>query len=375
MENKVIRVAQIIGKASEGGVEASVFNYFRNIDRDTIQYDFFVESTSKIINREKIESMGGHVIIIPSIKHIFKYEKFLYECFKREKYDIVHAHKSALNIFALRAAKKAGIPVRISHAHSTSNKKEPIRHLAKNFLKLFSKKYATHYFACGEVAGRWLFGNKTFDEGKVTIINNGIYIDKFRYNATYRSQIQTQYELAGKFVVGHVGRFVTQKNHSFLLDIFYEIQKITPNSVLLLVGDGPLLDSTTEKALRLGIYDKVCFAGVHKHVFWYYNAMDCFLLPSLYEGLPVVGVEAQINGVPCFFSHNVTNEIAINDNSHIVPAEYDAKQWASFVVNNYKKASLERADYALTFKNTKYDIVNESKRLLDLYESLLGVND
>ena len=140
-QNKVIKVAQVIGEAAEGGVESCVMNYFRNIDRSKLEFTFFVESTSRIINKQKIEELGGKVVFIPSMKKIFTYQKTMKKLFKEGGYDIVHAHKTALNIFTLRAAKKAGIKVRISHAHSTSSPKEPLRNIIKNILrKLFSKR-------------------------------------------------------------------------------------------------------------------------------------------------------------------------------------------------------------------------------------------
>ena len=175
--DRVIRVAQIIGKAINGGTEAFAMNYYTHIDRSKVQFDFFVESTSKIIDRELIESLGGRVVIIPSYKNPFNYIKILTKLFKDGNYDIVHSNMNALSVFTLRAAKKAGVPIRIAHSHSTSNKKEWKKTIIKNLLKPLSKIYATHYFACSELAGRWLFGNKTFDKGQVKVINNAIELN------------------------------------------------------------------------------------------------------------------------------------------------------------------------------------------------------
>ena len=179
---KPIRVAQIIGIANNGGVESVVMNYYRNIDRTKVQFDFLVESESKIINKDEIENMGGRVIIIPPYTKVFEYTKSLKKIFEENKYDIIHSNMNTLSVFALRAAKKAGSKIRIAHSHTTSNKKEWKRHLLKSVLKQFSKVYSTHYFACGEDAGRYQFGNKTYDKGKVTIIKNAIDIDKFKFS-------------------------------------------------------------------------------------------------------------------------------------------------------------------------------------------------
>ena len=186
----MILVAQIIGKALNGGVEACIWNYYKAIDKEKVQFHFFVENTSAIIDKEKIEKLGGKIIVTPKYTHIFKYIKFLIKTFKNNKYDIVHSNLNALSVFPLFAAKLAGIKVRIAHSHSTTNKKEFLRNLIKNFLKLFSKTFATDYFACSELAGRWLFGKKAFNSGKVFIVNNAIDLDKFKFDCEKRAEIR-----------------------------------------------------------------------------------------------------------------------------------------------------------------------------------------
>lgn len=371
MDNKPIRVAQVIGEAHEGGVESVVMNYYKNIDRAKVQFDFFVESTSKIIDKDLIESLGGKVIIIPSLKHIFNYQKTLRKLFKDGKYDIVHAHKTTLNVFSLRAAKKAGIKVRISHAHSTTSPKEKVRNVIKNILKMFSKMYATNYFACSETAGRWLFGNKAFDCGKVKIINNGIDIENFKFDEKVRKKYRTKYLIDNAFVIGHVGRFVQQKNHLFLLDIFNEILSVKPESVLLLVGDGPLYKDVIRRARELKISEKVVFCGTHKNTSVFYNMMDCFVLPSLYEGLPVVGIEAQINGLPCFFSNAITSEVKKTSNSYFLSLKATDGLWAKEIINkSYDYHDLtNRINSYRNFLESNFNIKYNSIKLLNLYLS------
>lgn len=376
MEEKLIRVAQVLGSVAEGGVEAMVMNYYRNIDKTKVQFDFLVECTSKIINKAEIESMGGKVIIIPSIKNIFKYQRTLKKVFKEGKYDIVHAQKSSLNVFALRAAKKAKIKVRISHAHSTGSNKEGFRNFAKRLLRRFSKCYATHYFACGEKAGRWLFGDKTFDKGEVTIINNAIDLEKFKFNPEMRKEKRDEFGIKDEYVIGHVGRFVKQKNHSFLIDVMNEVVNIRKDVKLLLIGDGPLLEETKKKVNYLGLNEYVIFAGTKSDTYNYYNAMDCFCLTSLYEGLPVVGIESQINGLTIFFSDTVTREVGINDNSKFLPLNSSAKEWARIIVEDYKnsKYSLsfdKRSEYSKKFRKSKYDIESETNKLLKKYSEYI----
>lgn len=379
IQNKIIKVAQVIGEAAEGGVESCVMNYFRNIDHSKVEFTFFVESTSRIINKQEIEELGGKVVFIPSMKKIFTYQKIMKKLFKEGGYDIVHAHKTALNIFTLRAAKKAGIKVRISHAHSTSNKKEWKRNIIKALLRPLSKKYATHYFACSELAGRWLFGDKTFNDGQVTIVNNAIDIDRFKFNQIVRDEIRKEYNISDKFVIGHVGRFMMQKNHEFLIDIFYEIQKIKPESILFLIGDGPLKEEILNKAKELKIDSKIIFAGVHKDVYRYYHIMDCFLFPSLYEGLGMVAIEAQVNGLPCFLSNEVPKIAKINDNAYFISLDRRAKEWAEEICGKSKvyeseEKLISRKKYADNFLETQYDIRFEANNLLQKYKNLIKNN-
>lgn len=366
-ETKPIRVAQIIGMAIDGGVEACIMNYYRNIDKTKVQFDFFVETTSNIINKHDIETMGGKVFIIPSYKNIFKYMKTLRKIFKMNHYDIVHSNMNSLSLFPLKAAKMAGVKIRIAHSHSTSNAKEKFRNFLKNILRKFSKKYATHYFACGEKAGRWLFGNKVYDEGKVSIINNGICIDKFKFNIDTRYSIRKKYGLNDDFVVGNIGRMVTQKNQEFLIDVFFEIQKQKENSRLIIVGDGPLLKKLTEKSKKLNINNKIVFCGAQKQIQDYYNCMDCFVLPSIYEGVPVVSIEAQINGIDCFFSENITKEVLINDNVDYISLDNSPKEWADLILKKSIYNIEKREESYKTFIGSNYDIQTEANKLVELY--------
>lgn len=364
-----IRVAQVIGMAVDGGVEACIMNLYQHIDRTKVQFDFLVESTSNIINKELIESLGGRVVIIPSYKKPFKYMKVLRKIFEENKYDIVHSNMNALSVFTLKAAKKAGIKVRIAHSHSTTNKKEVLRNIVKNILKGFSKKYATHYFACSEKAGRWLFGNKAFDAGQVHIINNAIDINRFAFNAEVREKIRKEYNIGDRLLVGHIGRFVTQKNHSFLIDIFNELHKLNENTALILIGGGPLEPQIKDKVQKLGLNKSVIFAGLQKRPEDFYQAMDCFVLPSLYEGLPVVGVEAQINGLPCFFSDSITREVIVDNNSQLIPIKEYPIRWAKQILC-YNFASSNRDSAFKFFIGSKYDIHNEANKLIELYISV-----
>ena len=270
----------------DGGVESVVMNYYRNIDRDKIQFHFLCDEDSTDIPYDEIEKLGGKVIVIPPYQKLFKYQKELYKIFKENNYKIVHSHINALSVFPLRIAKKAKIPVRIAHSHSTSNKKEWKKNILKMILRPFSKLYANNYFACTEYAGKWLFGKKVVERKELNVINNAIDLKKFEFNENTREDLRKELGIKEDvLVIGHVGRFMKQKNHEFLIDVFEKAIKQDDNIYLILVGQGPLEDKIKEMAKEKGIENKILFLGQRNDVNKLYQAMDIFVLPSLYEGL------------------------------------------------------------------------------------------
>ena len=360
----MIRVAHIIDVMSSGGIEAVVMNYYRNVDKSKVQFDFIVSDKSTLPQKEEIEKLGGRIFVTPRVTKLFAYKKALKKIFKENNYQIVHCHMGALAMFPLSVAKKCKVPVRICHAHSTASKKELVRTLIKNILKPFAKKNATHYFACSEHAGRWLFGSKTFESGKVKVLNNAIDLSKFAYNEEIRKDVRSKLKLDDKFVVGHIGRFNEQKNHAFLIDIFAEIAKKKQNAVLLLVGEGPLEEEIKNKVKILGLENKVKFLGVMKDTSKIYQAFDVFVLPSLYEGLPVVGVEAQASGTNCYVSTTVSKELEMTDNIKFVSLEEEPKVWAEEILKiDYTK----NADAIKELTNHGYNIKNEATKLQEFY--------
>lgn len=363
MGKNTIRIAQIMGKWLGGGVEAVVMNYYRNIDRTKIQFDFICDSDSTNIPYDEIKKLGGKVILIPPYQKVFKYHKKLKQVLKEGNYKIVHSHINTLSVFSLFAAKCAGVPVRIAHSHSTTNKKEWKKNLMKQALRPFSKKYATDYFACTEHAGRWLFGDRTFEQGKVYILNNAIDLDKYKYNQKIRKNIRKELGINDDtLVIGHIGRFVAQKNHTFLIDIFNELHKKKKNSILLLIGQGPLMDEIKEKVEMLGISDSVKFLGQRGDVDELYNVMDLFLFPSLYEGLGMVLIEAQANGLPCIASTEVPKIADISNNVQF----YDLNDSIDIWLKNYDTNRFE-----FICKNCIYNIKKEARKLEKYYLGVL----
>lgn len=325
----VIRVAQVLNRLDYGGIEAVVLNYYRHIDRSKVQFDFFVSRQSVVPCREELERLGARLYLLPPVGAILAYQKELGHIFRRNQYAIVHAHLSTLSVFALFAAWRSGVPVRICHNHSTAHWEEGKRTAAKYALRPLAKLFATDYFACGEKAGRWLYGDRCFDTGRVYIMKNSIEEKHFAYDEQARTQLRKELDIPqNAFVLGHVGRFVAQKNHAFLLEVFRELRQQQQNAHLVLVGEGELQEDICRQVRKWGIEKVVHFVGACRDAAKYYSVMDSFCLPSLYEGLPVVALEAQANGLPCLFSSYVTKECGVTAEVKWLPLE-EPKKWAN----------------------------------------------
>ncbi len=356
--NYPVHIAQLMGKMVNGGVDAVIMNYYRNIDRSKVQFDFIVDSDSKFIPRDEIESLGGRIYIVPPYQKLGKYIPALIKLFKQNKYQIVHSNINTLSVFPLFAAKKAGVPIRIAHSHSTAAKGETKKNILKYILRPFSKVFATHYVACSEYAGEWLFGKKAMESGKVTIFNNAIDLNKFKFDENVRNEVRKELGIEDKFVIGHVGRLCFQKNQEFLIDIFEEVHRRDPNSVLLLIGDG---EDREKIENRIKDIHGVFLLGNRNDVDRMYQAMDVFIFPSKYEGLGNVVVEAQVCGVPVIVSDNVPEVVRISDGVVFLSLSADIKIWAEKALNNVNAVSID----AQLIK--KYDIDQQAVILQNYY--------
>lgn len=309
ISDQPVRVAQILNRMDSGGVEAVVLNYYRHIDHSKVQFDFYFAEGSSLPQREELEQLGAGLYPVSAYSHPVAYHKALHTAFKQRGYKIVHAHLSTMSLFPLFAAWRAGVPMRICHNHSTAHWGEGVKTLLKYILRPFNKLFATDWFACGETAARWMYGDKAFDAGKVTVMPNAIDTEKFAYDERARSQLRQELGIPqSAFVVGHVGRFMYQKNHRFLVDIFADLYKQKPEARLLLIGEGELREQIQQQVRVLNLQDKVIFTGARQDVNKLYSAMDVFCLPSFYEGLGMVAWEAQVNGLPVVLSNFVPRE-------------------------------------------------------------------
>lgn len=320
-----LRVAHVVGKMLGGGVEAVVMNYYRHIDRDRIQFDFIVDRDSKLVPKREIEDLGGRVLEVPPYQKLPAYIKALGDLFSRERWQVVHSHINALSVFPLGAAKRAGVPVRIAHSHSTSGKGEWAKNALKALLRTQANRYPTHRFACSEYAGTWLFGNGA----DFAVVRNAFEVGDFAFDNTVRTCVRNELGLArSQRVIGHVGRFMIQKNHAFLLEVFAELAERCSDAVLVLVGEGALRPLIESRAIECGISERVHFLGQRGDVKRLYQAFDVFVLPSLYEGLGLVGVEAQASGLPCVFSNAIPREVSLTPNCRFLEiGKTDVSLW------------------------------------------------
>lgn len=370
MENNKIKVAIVMGKFTSGGIKSVITNYYSNVDRNKISFDLLIDNNSPIDDYSEIETIGGRVCKISTLSNPFKYISQIYKLSKENKYDIIHGYVNALNVFSMFAGKMAGVPVRIAENLSSAHPGEK-KTIVKNILKPFSKIFPTDLAACSKSCGEWLYGKKDIESGKVRIFNNAISLKKYTYDKELRDNVRNSLGLSDEnFVLGHIGRYQYQKNHNFLIDIFDEVYKRDKNSRLLLVGYGDLKEEIFNKINSLGLKDAVIDMGATENIAGLYNAMDVFVLPSFYEGLPVVGIEAQATGLPCVFSTEVTKETGVIPDTKFVELSENKEKWADEILkirDNYKRVNTEK--YII---DAGFDIETEGRKLQDYYFDLIS---
>lgn len=368
----MIRVLHSVSNMDCAGIETMLMNYYRHIDRTKVQFDFLVNKTKPGFYDEEIKKLGGRIFVSPGLNpiHYPEYIKFVDNIIKENPdIKIVHAHNEAMGLYALNGAKKAGIKVRIAHAHNTKlivDYKWPIKIVCKQFLA----GSATNLWGCGTDSGVYFFGKSNWNE-KGMIMHNATELERFRYNEAVRKKIRSENGLEEKTVIGHVGRFNKQKNHKKIVSVFAEYKKLNQDSILVLIGEGELEQNTRELVKALGIEDSVIFAGQKSNVNEWYQAMDAFLMPSLFEGLPVVGVEAQASGVRCLFSDTITDEIFVSPFAFSAPLSSKDKVWAE-KIDEVLKLPFMREEGATYVQKAGYDIIKETERIQNKYLSMVS---
>ena len=360
----MIRILHVVNDMHRAGLETMLMNYYRNIDRTKIQFDFLTHRPEKSDYDDEIISMGGKMYYAPRLypqnyPAYFKYmEKFFAE---HPEYQIIHSHIDAMSYLPLCAAKKAGIPVRIAHSHNTSIDRD-FKYILKQFFRSRITSVANHYCACGKEAGEFLFKGKY-----TTVIPNAIEVDKFLFNLEMRKNKREELGLKDEFVLGHVGRLSYQKNHKFLIEIFSEVHKKNKNTVLLLIGVGEKEHEIKEQVRTLGLENVVRFLGSRSDVNELYQAMDIFVMPSFFEGIPVTGIEAQFAELPCIFSTKVPQEVSFTNKCRFMTLEESTDKWAEAILN--VDPNVRRED-SMTVKNSWYNIKNAKSLLVEYYNNI-----
>ena len=363
----MIRVLHSVSNMDRAGLETMLMNYYRHIDREKVQFDFLANKPKPGAYEDEVRELGGRIFVSPGFNPVKlpKYRAFMKNLFaEHPEIQIVHAHNGALAYYALREAQRNGIPHRIAHSHNSRinwDLKWPI----KQYCRAHMKKAATDFWGCGELAVEFYFGKQIAQSKSYTLIRNALEDERFIYQPQVRERLRRKYQLGDRFVLGHVGRFMYQKNHTFLIDIFAQVHRQNPNTVLFLIGEGELEGKIREKIARLGLTDSVVFTGSIPNVNEMYQMMDVFLLPSLYEGLPVVGIEAQASGVPCIFSDTVTEEVRITDVTEFIPLTAPVEQWASAILKHTK--SEPRRDMTADIVKAGYSIHTEAEKMQQMY--------
>ncbi len=360
---KVLQVLDFINYNS--GVSAVVTNYFFQLDPQRVQCDFLLYEMPEDAWMTRLTAAGAKVYATgkPSRRSMAEYERNVKDFFRQhaKDYDIVHVHIPNAAFIVLRYAKKYGIKVRILHSHNARGADGAVKKIRNYLLNQWGIRYANQYFACSVKAGNYLFGEKRC--GQLVVLPNAIRLERYAFDEKKRKTIRDSLGVKEhELLLGHIGRFAEQKNHEGLLKIFAETRKCGMDTKLVLLGDGELREKTGQLAEELGIKEQVLFAGVVANVPDYLSAMDIFLLPSLYEGLPVVCVEAQAAGLPCLISDQVTREIALTDQIWFL-ANGNLDSWCDRI----RKISAEGCSRNAVKGLEQYDIVRQTRNLEERY--------
>ncbi|MCH5298556.1 MAG: glycosyltransferase family 1 protein [Ruminococcus sp.] len=362
----MVRVLIIGFTENLGGVESLIYTYYQHIDRSVMQFDFLV-NVAQVPFQKEIEQLGGRVYSIPQkTKDYFGYNRELKRFFEEhaKEYEVFWFNSNSLaNLDYLVYAQKYGIPKRIVHSHNTLETRGTVYKLFHNRNRKKAKKLATDYWACSEDAGRFFYDENTLKSSHFHIINNAINLNRFKSDSDKRLQWRKQLGISDDaLVLGNVGRLSYQKNHKFLIEAFAQVVKKKPDSVLLLIGTGELQEEISEQIKSLGVADNVQLLGQQSDVAGIMQAMDAFVMPSHYEGLPISGIEAQAAGLPCLFSDAITRKLKMSENSEFLPID-NPSVWSEAMLRQTDK---ERTDNSEHIRAAGYDIELEAQTLMKL---------
>ncbi len=372
-----IRVLHVLGNTQLGGAESRVMDLYRHMDRERVRFDFLVHTEKEGHFDKEIKELGGQIFCVPRFRlyNFFSYRKAVKNFFEgHREFQAVQGHITSTASIYLPIAKKAGIPVTIAHARSAGVDKGIKGKMTRWMRRNLSKK-ADYLFTCSELAGISVFGEKAVREGKTIFIPNAIDCRLFAYNEKKRMELRRKLGIEDKYVIGHVGRFHYAKNHEYLLHIFAELckkeklnedLKNKKSFVLLLLGEGSGMEGARALAEELGIADRVYFLGNRDNIYDYYQAMDYFVYPSRYEGLPGTMVEAQASGLKCVMSDTICREVAVTELVHTMDIRAGAALWADYI---RETADYQRKSHVEEMQKAGFDVNGQAERMMAFYEN------
>ena len=364
MEN-VIRILHVVHGMDCGGAENMIMNIYRKIDRSKIQFDFMVHTEKKCFFDDEITSLGGIIYRVPYyyVRNGKEYKRSVQEIFEKNcSIKAVHGHLGSCAHIYLKIANKYGC-FTIAHSHNTNPTDISIKNTLYYLFNIKTRRIAKYFIGCSLKAGQDRFGKRITQGNNFTVLNNAIDTEKFIFDSDIRDKVRNSLGITNEYVLGHVGRFNYQKNHTYLIDIFFAFLNEHPNSVLVLVGEGSLRKEIQDKVNRLNIGNKVIFTGLRNDVNELLQGFDCFVFPSHYEGLPVTVIEAQASGLKCVLSDNITKEVAITDLISFVPINSnDIEKWRLKMDSNYVRKDMHKE-----ITEAGYDINTTVKWIENLY--------
>lgn len=367
---KQVRVLHVLGTTNLGGAESRIMDLYRHIDREKIQFDFLIHTTKEGFFDQEIKQLGGKIYYLPSFRvyNYFAYKNACREFFAAHReFQAVQGHMTSTASIYLPIAKKAGVPMTIAHARSAGVDKGIKGWITKLLRKNLYRK-CDYMFSCSDLASRAVFGDKQYEAGKVVFVPNAVDTKDFTPDEHMREKIRQEYGLENSFVIGHVGRFHYAKNHEFILDIFAEALKQNKQVKLFLLGDGPRRQEMEEKAAELGIKERVIFAGNQNPVAPYYQAMDVFLFPSRFEGMPGTVVEAQAAGLPCLIADTITTQVKVTELVTFLSLAQSAKLWAEQLSQMMTERKVQKnSETEIDLSKTNYDVNYQVKQYEQFY--------
>lgn len=361
-------LAGFIMDGQSGGIDKYLLNFLENVRGEGVRIDFLTNEIDEEL-KQYLKERHSRIFAIANLKHPIKQYRQVCAILKRGQYDTVYLNTStAIDCVAAWAAKRRKVKRVLIHSHSSGNDcenavKRTVFDTLHYICRMTLYKAATEYYGCSKKAGLWMFPRKVVDSSRFHTIFNAVDMERFSYSKEIRDEVRSELKLEGKFVIGHVGNYVYQKNHYFLLDVFERVKRDCPEAVLLLIGTGTRFEKVRDLVREKGLEDSVQMLGYRKDADRLFQAMDFFVLPSNFEGLPTVGVEAQSAGLPCLMSDTITDEAEITDRCWFLSLKEDPKVWSSFILS-HKECRRDRLTWVGRKQDYSLEALKKQQRAL-----------